>query len=148
MKNARGSGPYCGLFGWGYGKLGYERLQTNHITQISAEDLHEMVTGSEKFVLLDVRATNEFEEEHIEGAINIPVADLRKKDKELNKKDTIILICSSGNRSSLGVSILGQHGFKNLYNVAGGMTGYSAAGQVKSCTVCQVPHGSRYYTKS
>ena len=121
--------------------------KTNHITQISSEDLHDMVTGSEKFVLLDVRAPREFEDSHIEGAINIPVADLRKRHTELKKEDTIILVCSSGNRSSLGASILGQHGFKNLHNVAGGMTGYSAAGYAKRCTVCQSPHGSRFYSK-
>jgi glyoxylase-like metal-dependent hydrolase (beta-lactamase superfamily II)/rhodanese-related sulfurtransferase len=120
--------------------------KTNYVTQISAEDLHEMVTGSEKFILLDVRAPLEFEDEHIEGAINIPVADLRERYTELKKEDAIILHCSSGNRSSLGVSILRQKGFKNLYNVAGGMTGYSAAGYAKRCAVCQNPHGSRYYS--
>jgi hydroxyacylglutathione hydrolase len=121
--------------------------KSNHVTQISAEDLHEMVTGSEKFILLDVRAPLEFEDGHIEGAINIPVADLRERHAELKKKDATILICSSGNRSSLGVSILRQHGFKNLYNVAGGMTGYSAAGYAKRCAVCVSPHGSRFYSK-
>ena len=121
--------------------------KTNFVTQISAEDLHEMVTGSEKFVLIDVRAPLEYADSHIEGAINIPVADLRERHTELKKKDATILLCSSGNRSSLGVSILRQHGFKNLYNVAGGMTGYSAAGYTKRCTVCQNPHGSRFYSK-
>jgi rhodanese-related sulfurtransferase len=119
---------------------------TNHIIQISAEDLHDKVNGSSKFVLLDVRAPGEYADAHIEGAINIPVADLRLRHKELKKDDEIILICSSGNRSSLGASILGQHGFKNLYNVAGGITGYSAAGYTKRCTVCQNPHGSRFYS--
>jgi glyoxylase-like metal-dependent hydrolase (beta-lactamase superfamily II)/rhodanese-related sulfurtransferase len=131
-----------GMSGWvtnGY--------KTNHVTQISAEDLHEMVTGTKKFVLLDVRDPLEYEDAHIEGAINIPVPDLRKRHTELNKKDTIIAICSSGNRSSLGVSILRQNGFRNLYNVAGGMTGYSAAGHAKQCSVCQNPHGSRFYSK-
>jgi len=130
-----------GMAGWAV--KGYI---TNHITQISAEDLHDKVNGSSKFVLLDVRAPNEYADAHIEGAINIPVADLRERHKELKKEDEIILICSSGNRSSLGVSILGQHGFKNLYNVAGGITGYSAAGYTKRCTVCQNPHGSRFYS--
>ena len=121
--------------------------KTNYVTQISAEYLHDRVTGSEKFVLLDVRAPLEFEDSHIERAINIPVADLRERHKELKKENEIIMICSSGNRSSLGVSILSQHGFKNLYNVAGGITGYSAAGYTKRCTVCQNPHGSRFYSK-
>ncbi len=131
-----------GMAGWV--TKGYK---TSYVTQISAEDLHEMVTGSEKFVLLDVRASNEFDDSHIERAINIPVADLRERHTEFNQEDAIIVICSSGNRSSLGASILRQHGFNNLYNVAGGMTGYSAAGYTKRCTVCQNPHGSRFYSK-
>jgi len=132
-----------GMAGWAV--KGYK---TNHIAQMSAEDLHDRVSGSSEFVLLDVRAVNEFEDSHIKGAINIPVADLRDRYKELNKEDTHILICSSGNRSSLGVSILSQHGFKDLFNVAGGMTGYSTAGYVKECTVCQNPHGSRFNLKT
>lgn len=131
-----------GIAGWV--TKGYK---TNYVTQISAEGLHEMVTGSEKFVLIDVRTPFEFDDGHIEGAINIPVADLRERHTELNKKDAIIMICSSGNRSSLGVSILSQHDFENLHNVAGGMTGYSAAGYAKRCDVCQNPHGSRFYSK-
>lgn len=121
--------------------------RTNYITQISAEDLHDKVIGTSKFVLLDVRTPLEFQDSHIHGAINIPVADLRERHAELNKEDAIILTCSSGNRSSLGASILSQHGFKNLYNAAGGMTGYSAAGYSKRCKVCQNPHGSRFYSK-
>jgi len=122
-------------------------FKTGHVTQISAEELHDMISGTSKFVLLDVRAPLEFEDNHIEGAINIPVADLRVRYAELHRDDLIILICSSGNRSSLGTSILSQHGFKNLYNVAGGMTGYSAAGYTKRCRVCQNPHGSRFYSR-
>jgi rhodanese-related sulfurtransferase len=131
-----------GMAGWV--TSGYK---TNHVTQISAEDLHDMVTGSEKFVLLDVRAPLEFEDGHVEGAINIPVADLRERHTELHKEDVITLVCSSGNRSSLGVSILRQNGFEKLNNVAGGMTGYSAAGYAQRCAVCASPHGSRFYSK-
>jgi rhodanese-related sulfurtransferase len=105
-----------------------------------------MVIGEENFILVDVRAPAEFEDSHIDGAINIPVADLRTRHGELDKNQNIILICSSGNRSSLGTSILAQYGFSNLFNVAGGMTGYSAAGYAKECKVCSNPHGSRFYT--
>ena len=121
-------------------------LKTRSITQISAEMLYDMVTGTDSFVLLDVRAPAEYEDSHIDGAINIPVADLRTRYKELNKDIPNILICSSGNRSSLGTSILRQHGFENLYNVFGGMTGYSAAGYARECRVCENPHGSRFFT--
>jgi len=121
--------------------------KTSSIPQISAETLHDMVTGTTSFVLLDVRAPAEYEDSHIAGAVNIPVADLRTRYKELNKDLPNILICSSGNRSSLGTSILRQYGFEKLYNVFGGMTGYSAAGYARECRVCENPHGSRFFTK-
>ena len=121
-------------------------FSTSHIELISAENLHDMITGSTSFVLLDVRAPLEYEDTHIKGAINIPVAELRSRHHELNKDKTTVLICSSGNRSTLGASILKQHGFNDVSNVAGGLTGYSAAGYIRECRVCVNPHGSRFFT--
>ncbi|MBN1932473.1 MAG: MBL fold metallo-hydrolase [Desulfobacterales bacterium] len=121
-------------------------FRTSRIELISAQDLHDMITGDADFVLLDIRAPLEYEDNHIDGAINIPVADLRTRHNELNRDKTTVLICSSGNRSSLGAGILKQHGFKDIYNVAGGMTGYSAAGYTRECRACVNPHGSRFFT--
>ena len=122
-------------------------LKTKSIQQISSEDLHELITNEPDIVLVDVRAPAEFEENHIKGAFNIPVANLRFRNNALDKNKLIVLLCSSGNRSSLGASILEQQGFTKLSNVAGGMTGYSAAGYSKMCTVCTNPHGSRFYSE-
>ncbi len=118
--------------------------RSSSVRQISAEELHDMVKGEENFLLLDVRATAEFEDSHITGAVNIPAADLRTRSEELDKNKISLVVCSSGNRSSLATSILKQHGFNKVRNVAGGMTGYSAAGYVKQCHVCVNPHGSRF----
>ena len=122
-------------------------LPTGSVEQISAEDLHDMVLGEDNFTLVDVRAKAEFEENHIKGAINIETADLRTDYKALDSEKPTILVCSSGNRSSLGTSILAQMGFKHLVNVSGGMSGYSAAGYTKECRVCANPHGSRYFSE-
>ena len=122
-------------------------LSTGSVTQISAEDLHTKVIGEDDFTLVDVRAKAEYEENHIKGAINIETADLRIEFKKLTKGQPTILICSSGNRSSLGTSILAKNGFKHLYNVSGGMTGYSKAGYTQECRVCANPHGSRYFSE-
>jgi rhodanese-related sulfurtransferase len=121
-------------------------FKTSHIELTSAEDLHDMITSTISFVLLDVRAPLEYADTHIKGAINIPVAELRTRHHELNKDKTTVLICSSGNRSALGASILKQHGFNDVYNVAGGLSGYSAAGYIRECRVCVNPHGSRFFT--
>jgi rhodanese-related sulfurtransferase len=121
-------------------------FKTSHIGLISAGELHDMITGTTSFVLLDVRAQLEYADTHIEGAINIPVAELRTRHHELNKDKTTVLMCSSGNRSTLGASILKQHGFNDVYNLAGGLSGYSAAGYIRECRVCVNPHGSRFLT--
>jgi 3-mercaptopyruvate sulfurtransferase SseA len=66
---------------------------------------------------------------------------------ELDREKPVVVMCSSGNRSSLGASILKQHGFRYVTNLAGGMSGYSAAGYVKECRACMNPHGSRFFTQ-
>jgi hydroxyacylglutathione hydrolase len=119
---------------------------TSHISMISAEELHQMITGGNDFVLVDVRAPLEYADSHIDGAVNIPVADLRTRYSELDQEKTTVLLCSSGNRSSLGASILKMHGFRDIINLAGGMTGYSTAGYAKECHACINPHGSRFFT--
>jgi hydroxyacylglutathione hydrolase len=132
-----------GMFAWAVAGL-----RTKDVHQVSADDLHDMASGDthSNIVLLDVRAPREFEDNHIEGAVNIPAPELRTRYKELDANKPTVLICSTGHRSSLGASILRQHGFKDVYNVAGGMTGYSAAGHTKKCRICENPHGSRYFT--
>ena len=141
-----GMDKFVGYLDGGMNAWATEGYSTSHIGMISAEELHEMINDNHNFVLLDVRATMEYEDSHIKGSVNIPVADLRTRYTELDKDKTMVLICSSGNRSSLGSSILMQHGFKDIINVAGGMTGYSAAGYVRECHVCENPHGSRFFS--
>jgi len=128
-----------GMFDWS--KSG---LPSGHIGQLSAKELHQMSTGGSAFAIVDVRAPSEYNSFHIQGAVNIPVADLRTRYKELDPQMPTAVVCSTGHRSSLGASILKQHGFKDLYNVAGGMTGYSAAGFAPECPVCFVPHGPKF----
>ncbi|HSG26912.1 MAG TPA: rhodanese-like domain-containing protein, partial [Candidatus Krumholzibacterium sp.] len=131
------------MFGWAT-----SGFQTSDVRQISAETLHNIACGDhekDEIVLLDTRSPLEFADNHIDGAINIPTPELRTRFTELHPDKHTVLICSTGHRSSLGTSILKMHGFDDIANVAGGMTGYSAAGHTKSCRVCANPHGSRYY---
>jgi glyoxylase-like metal-dependent hydrolase (beta-lactamase superfamily II)/rhodanese-related sulfurtransferase len=119
-------------------------LTIDHVKQLSFEELHRMSTGTRDMVLIDVRSQSEFEAFHIGGALNIPVADLRTRYRELEPDAPTVLICGVGIRSSLGSSILKQHGFKRLFGVPGGMKGYSAAGYAPECPMCYAPHVSRF----
>lgn len=117
---------------------------TDHLGLLSAEELYRKISSGGKIALVDVRAVTEYENYHIKGSINIAAPDLRVHFKDLNSDLPTYLLCSTGNRSSLGASLLKQKGFKNVNNVAGGMTGYSAAGHAPECRVCFVPHGPRF----
>ncbi|MBN1550327.1 MBL fold metallo-hydrolase [bacterium] len=128
-----------GIFEWA--KKGYP---LEHVRQISAFELHEAISKVEMISIIDVRSPSEFSSYHIDGAINIPAPDLRKRYNELHPDWTNVLICSTGHRSSLGCSILKQNGFKNIINVGGGMTAYSASGFAPECPLCVTPHGPKF----
>lgn len=75
---------------------------------------------AKKGTLLDVRSTMEFEGEHIEGAINIPLDTVETKIKEIaNMPKPIIVYCLSGGRSGVATSILQQNGINEAYNGGG-----------------------------
>ena len=128
-----------GMFAWA--KQG---LPTAHVMQLSAGELYEMAGKGDRMSLLDVRAPGEYEINHIKGSVNIPAPDLRTRHKGLGKSKPVALICSTGHRSSLAASLLKQNGFREVYNVAGGMMGYSAAGYAAECPMCVTPHAPRF----
>lgn len=74
--------------------------------------------------ILDVRQPFELAVEHIPGAINIPLAELRSRFSELPRDREINVICRSGQRAYYATRILLQHGFK-AKNVSGGMISYA-----------------------
>jgi rhodanese-related sulfurtransferase len=81
----------------------------------------------ENHVLLDVRSKIEVRTSGtIEGAVHIPVDDLRSRLGELDKSKTYIAYCAVGMRSYLAYRMLIQHGF-NAKNLAGGFRTYLAA---------------------
>ena len=128
-----------GMFAWA--KQG---LPTEHVRQLSAGELHDLATKGDPMLLVDVRAPREFDAGHIQAAVNIPAPDLRTRHAEMDRDKPVALICSTGHRSSLGASLLKRQGFDRVANVAGGMTGYSAAGYAGECPLCVGSHGPTF----
>lgn len=124
-----------GMYEWAKSGLPSDRVE-----QVSVKILNQRITGGPKTTLLDVRAKREFMTGHIHGATNIPFPDLRKRYGEVDSNLPVMVICNTGHRSSIATSILKRHGFKEVSNVAGGMTGYNAAGLGPECTGCMAPH--------
>ncbi|MFP4195127.1 MAG: FAD-dependent oxidoreductase [Desulfosalsimonas sp.] len=81
----------------------------------------------EKEVLLDVRSRIEVRTSgSIDGAVHIPIDDLRDRLGELDRDKTYLAFCAVGQRSYLAYRILTQHGF-SAKNLAGGFRTYLAA---------------------
>ncbi len=114
-------------------------MPTASLGLVSAHELHGRL--GKEIVLVDTRAPQEFAAGHIAGALSIPAPDLRQRWRELDPSRPTYVICGSGNRSSLAASILERKGFKALFNVAGGMAGFQAAGEARSCAGPFPPHG-------
>lgn len=68
-------------------------------------------------IFVDVRDTWEYEEGHVNNAVNIPLNDIPSRIDEFRTLDgPVILYCRSGNRSGTAVNILKQAGIVNVYN--------------------------------
>lgn len=83
-------------------------------------------------MLLDVRTPMEFGLGTIEGAINIPVDELRSRMNEIPKDKEVIIFCQVGLRGYLAYRVLVQNGYSNIRNLSGGYKTYSAAIQKQS----------------
>ncbi len=80
-----------------------------------------------KVTLLDVRTEDEFANGTLEGAVNIPVDELRERLHELNPKKPVYVFCQIGLRGYIAYRILIQNGFTDVYNLSGGYRFYSMA---------------------
>jgi rhodanese-related sulfurtransferase len=83
-------------------------------------------TSNGRPVLVDVRTPQEHDREHIPGAINIPVDELRSRLAELARDREIAVYCQVGQRGYLATRILLQAGFK-VVNIGGGFKTYKLA---------------------
>ena len=79
--------------------------------------------------IVDVRTPEEFKEGHITNAVNMNVTgdDFEKQIESLDKEKPVMVYCKSGGRSARAASILKEKGFKNVYDLDGGIIGWSKA---------------------
>jgi len=92
-----------------------------HRGTVSTITYSEFEKERDKYFLVDVRTPSEFKEGHIEGAVNIPVDDLRERFGEIKTDKSIVTICRVGMRGYIAARILKQNGFLNVKNLVGGM---------------------------
>lgn len=77
-----------------------------------------------KFIVVDVRSHKDFDKGHIEGAINIPLANLREKAGQFSKDQSLVVHCNKGVTGNAAQNVLINLGYRDVYNLSGGYQEY------------------------
>lgn len=96
--------------------------ETEHYKVLAADHYEEVVTDT-NVQIIDVRTAGEFADGHVKGAEN---ADIQDKDferivSELDKDKPVYIYCRSGVRSAKAGKALEEMGFKEIYDLKGGI---------------------------
>jgi len=100
---------------------------------ISAMEAYNLIQNhmmNPTFVIIDVRTADEYNAEHLDGAINIDfyASDFADRLDKLDKSKVYLLYCRSANRSHQALEIMEDLGFTEAYNMTGGINAWKDAG--------------------
>jgi len=98
------------------------------IAQFSPSQLREAFKKKRDLALIDVREPWEYERYHLEGAEHIPLRTFLKRilERHPNRDEEVVLYCDSGIRSHLAAKLLRALGYRNAYDLAGGLRGFTS----------------------
>ncbi len=101
------------------GKEDFKKLLNEPMLDwVSNQEAEEIVKNGGQW--LDVRLPSEFDNQHKQGAINIPLYFIRLKINSLDPSKKYVLCCDTGRRSSAGAYILSERGYQ-AYVLKGGI---------------------------
>jgi len=106
-------------------------ITAGDIKDVEPLELHQLMqscTNGDCPKIVDVREPWEYNQGHVPGAMLIPLGQLSVRVNELDPEHPIAVICASGNRSQSAAALLGQKGFKTVYNVSGGTGAWMYSG--------------------
>lgn len=96
---------------------------------ISVEELKQKLDSGEPINLIDVREPGEYAESNIKGARLVPLGKIQSmqiEELEDMKDEPVYIHCRSGKRSMMACMVLDGLGFKETYNVEGGILDWQA----------------------
>lgn len=83
--------------------------------------------SSKDSFVLDVRTSEEYSIDTIDGALNIAVDDIRNHLNKIPKDKKVMIYCGVGLRGYVAARILRQNGYNDVYNLSGGLKVYKQA---------------------
>ena len=115
------------------------KSQTNYSATEFAEKIKELPSAP----IVDVRTPDEFAKGHLQNAKNIDWngADFSKQTALLDKSKPVFIYCFSGRRSAAAASQMRSEGFKEVYELNGGMMKWRAANLPETTDNTSIPLG-------
>lgn len=103
-----------------------EKRGMQGVKEVTVKQLKEMRDHKENFQLIDVREKYEYEIAHLDGEL-IPMGKILGATDKISRDKKVVVYCRSGNRSANVIKALEErYGFKNLYNLKGGILAWAA----------------------
>ncbi len=84
----------------------------------------ELISNRDGYIVIDVRSRADYENGHIEDAVNIPHEDLKGESAKLDRNKQYVVHCNKGTTGNAAQNLLLNLGFKNVYNLSGGYSQY------------------------
>jgi phage shock protein E len=99
------------------------------VREVTVDDLQSMQASGKPVVLVDVRDQSEVNLGFIPGALHISRGTLEGKvERAVSRDATVVLYCSSGNRSLLAGDMMRQMGYSDVSSLAGGIRAWVERG--------------------
>jgi len=103
---------------------GMRAVEEKPVKEITVKELYQWQVEGKKFQLIDVREPHEYDIVNI-GAELIPLATVADQAGRIDKDIDVVVHCKSGGRSAKAIRELEEKfGYKNLYNLKGGILAY------------------------
>jgi rhodanese-related sulfurtransferase len=106
--------------------------QGNSQSQVlSAADYEKKLAAITDKQVVDVRTQGEYNNGHLTGAVLIDYYkdDFKAKLSKLDKNKPVFVYCAAGSRSGSASDLLAELGFKQIYDLKGGMNAWARAGK-------------------
>jgi rhodanese-related sulfurtransferase len=103
-------------------------IPANYYALSTVQALKNLMTTANP-LLIDVRSLSEYQAGHIIGAVNIPLKELERHLEDIPTDQEVVLYCSTGYRSAMGVMALQLQGFAHVHGFPPSLAGWKAAGE-------------------
>jgi rhodanese-related sulfurtransferase len=90
---------------------------------LNVTDFEVLIAKNQDLLLIDVRTVEEYSNGHLMNSVNIDYNkdDFKDNLEKLDKSKAIAVYCAVGGRSGKAKKILSEMGFKEVYNLDGGI---------------------------